>query len=91
MFFVRVNQVLVRLWARCGSKSDRMVCSLLGMDVPLSWQCVQRRLLCAERRGDPSRICSWRWRLVFYVWWVCEGLLIIDHEVLITEDGFCAW
>jgi hypothetical protein len=23
-FFVRVNQVLVRLWARRGSKSDRM-------------------------------------------------------------------
>jgi hypothetical protein len=30
MFFVRVNQVLVRLWARCGSKSDRMVCVLRG-------------------------------------------------------------
>ena len=30
MFFVRVNQVLVRLWARCGSKSDRMVGVLRG-------------------------------------------------------------
>jgi hypothetical protein len=24
MFFMNVNQVLVRLWARCGRKSDRM-------------------------------------------------------------------
>ena len=24
MFFINVNQVLVRLWARCGRKSDRM-------------------------------------------------------------------
>ena len=42
--FVRVNQVLVRLWARCGRESDRMPC---GIQRPGT--SVQRRLLCAER------------------------------------------
>ena len=37
MFFVRVNQVLVRLWARCGSKSDRMVGVLRGGLVRGCW------------------------------------------------------
>jgi hypothetical protein len=37
LIFVRVNQVLVRLWARCGSKSDRMVGVLRGGLVRGCW------------------------------------------------------
>ena len=36
VIFVRVNQVLVRLWARRGRKSDRMWSVLNGMGPPAS-------------------------------------------------------
>jgi len=62
--FITVNQVLVRLWARRGGKSDRMWSVLRdGSSRDRGW-CVQRRLLCAEQ-DDPVRDRSWRRRLVF--------------------------
>jgi hypothetical protein len=36
MFFITVNQVLVRLWARCGRKSDRMWSVLKGVGPPVT-------------------------------------------------------
>jgi hypothetical protein len=58
MFFINVNQVLVRLWARRGRKSDRMWSVLRDGSSRDRGRCVQRRLLCAER-DDPVRDRSW--------------------------------
>jgi hypothetical protein len=64
LFFVRVNQVLVRLWARCGRKSDRMwSVSREGF----SWGTgssrdrgnVFRGVCCVLSQDDPVRDRSW--------------------------------
>ena len=49
--FITVNQVLVRLWARRGRKSDRMWSVFRDGSSRDRGRCVQRRLLCAT--GSP--------------------------------------
>ena len=61
--FITVNQVLVRLWARRGRKSDRMWSVFRDGSSRGRGICVQRRVLCAEQ-DDPVRDRSWRRRLV---------------------------
>jgi hypothetical protein len=58
MFFITVNQVLVRLWARRGRKSDRMWFVLRNGSSSDRGKSVQRRLLCAEQ-DDPVWDRSW--------------------------------
>ena len=74
LFFVRVNQVLVRLWARRGRKSDRMAVGSVLISVPRPgivfrgvkrshWIVVWRRGLRAawpELRGDAVLLCAER-------------------------------
>jgi hypothetical protein len=65
LVFITVNQVLVRLWARCGRKSDRMWFVLRDGSSRDRGLCVQRRVLYAAGRplpltldrGDGHRWC----------------------------------
>ena len=62
--FITVNQVLVRLWARRGRKSDRMWSVFRDGSSRDRGKCVQRRVLCAEQ-DDPVRDRSWAQALGF--------------------------
>jgi hypothetical protein len=72
MIFVNVNQVLVRLWARRGRKSDRMWSVLNGMGPPASVAmcseaCVVRTIGArpgGAEQDDPAQDCSWAQALV---------------------------
>ena len=56
VIFVRVNQVLVRLWARRGRKSDRMWSVLRDGSSRDRGRCVQRRVLCMPPVGHCPRL-----------------------------------
>jgi hypothetical protein len=94
--FIIVNQVLVRLWARRGGKSDRMwffsreglSC---GAESSRDRGNVFRGVCCVLSQDDPVQDRSWARRLVFCLGGPRKDLLVIDHWSPITEDGFCAW
>ena len=70
MFFVSVNQVLVRLWARRGRKSDRMWSVLNGMGPPASVaMCSEACVVYAAGRPLSSASIGGRTR------WPVTGLL----------------
>jgi hypothetical protein len=78
-----VNQVLVRLWARCGRKSDRMWSVsrefLVGDGSSRGRGNVFRGVCCVLSQDDPVRDRSWARRLVFGLGRPHKGLLITDH------------
>jgi hypothetical protein len=83
MFFINVNQVLVRLWARCGRKSDRMWSVprefLVGDGSSRDRGNVFRDVCCVLSQDDPVQDRSWARRLVFGLGRPHKGLLITDH------------
>ena len=84
LIFVRVNQVLVRLWARSIAKSDRMVG---GFGLRTS----------SDREGSEARkvpLCPRGCVLPGWVRWIllcAEQMIPSCTEAVLSEDGFCAW